>query len=268
MTENNWIKVNGILYPGVKQETQSSNIVVVLFPGFSLPMSDRDYFMSRIAKEIKDFATVYQFDIRGHGDSNVDIERLTVSMIREDYTNILNWLREKTNNKIYCIGRGIAPILFMEAAKTSQCVVDGVIGLNSYMIAPKYLKKLFKQIKEKEYYVSLEEFENNTVFKSMLRAMGTDLEYIMAEKLPREFFVQLEKLKPDDIFQNFNNKKILIYPMNDKNYTPDIIKGEEINIYQKIDWREDAMLPFNSFWQSNVINLIKNILWTWSKEND
>ena len=269
MHENKWIEKDGIVYPGIVRGPSSTDTIVILFSGLGFPMSDRDYFMSRIATEIQEFATVYQFDLRGHGDHSIDLEQTTLNGMKADICNILQEVIKECEHPVSCIARGISPLLCMQVSKElGENTICGIIGFNPYMIDNKKLKTLFYEIYSQDDLIAVEKYSMNPDFKSVLRAMGADIEYIKGESIPVEFFRELDQLEAIKIFNQFTGKKVFLYPKYDKNYTLEILQGNDITDYRELDKREDAMLPYNSFWQSESINVIKQILLNWSEDND
>jgi len=270
MYENMWLTIKDVTYPGVIRKKAQTDRIVILFSGFGFSMSDRDYFMSRIASEISEFATVYQFDIRGHGDHAIDLEQTSLSGMKEDIYQLLKVITKAHRTPIFCIGRGISPLLCMQAAGAFEInPIQGLIGFNPYMIDHFKLQQLFCEIRvNNNKYVDFEKYLNHSAFKALLRSLGADIAYVKGESILVDFFRELEKIEANTIFNRFTGKKAFLYPKHDKDYTLEVLKGNEIMKYRKLDYREDAMLPYNSFWQSEVIHLIKKILWDWSKDND
>lgn len=266
MHDNRWLAIDNIIYPGVVRAELPSDTVVILFPGFGFPMSDRDYFMSRIAIEIQSYALVYQFDLRGHGDHMFDLEQTTLSGLKQDIRSILQTIVAECGHSVFCIGRGISPLLCMNVEEESQSnLVSGIIGFNPYMIDSCQLKKIWPELnaqKEKG-FIQLGDYVKNAEVRSIFRAMGAELDYISAERLPVEFVKQLELLDPTQVFRHFCGKKAFIYPRYDQGYTMELIQDNEGMKYRKLDKRDDSMLPFNSVWQSQAIGLIKKILYDW-----
>jgi alpha-beta hydrolase superfamily lysophospholipase len=62
---------------------------VILLAGFSQPMCDVDYFMSKLARQLAGNGLfVAQVDPRGHGDSGCELANVDLDTLREDITII------------------------------------------------------------------------------------------------------------------------------------------------------------------------------------
>ena len=271
MYKHEWLTIDNIVYPCVVRGAHYSNMVVILFPGLFFPMSDRDYFMSRIASEVQRYATVYQFDLRGHGDHLYGPERTTLNGIKQDIQNILQKIVHDCGHPVFCIGRGISPLLCMQVEEESKSnLVSGVIGFNPYMLEGRHLTSIsfeFESSKHKK-LLRLCNYTNNLKFVSIMRALGAEIGYIAAESIPTTLIEQLSILDPQEVFLRFEGKKTFMFPQHDKNYTLKLIRNNDEFEYRDIDMREDSMLPYNSFWQSETIDLIQQMLYDWGENND
>lgn len=112
----------------------------VLLAGFSHPMCDMDYFMSRLARQLAAqgiFAA--QVDLRGHGDSGGKFSSVDLETLREDIRLVLNYCCRLSPDRLICVGRGLTATLLAELATEEN--VAGVAGISPYCIDPRMVQK-------------------------------------------------------------------------------------------------------------------------------
>jgi hypothetical protein len=87
----------------------------VLFAGFSQPMCDLDYFMSRLARQLTNHGFfVAQVDPRGHGDSCGRLEDVDLSTLREDINFVAQRFAALFPDLLLVVGRGLSATLIAE----------------------------------------------------------------------------------------------------------------------------------------------------------
>jgi len=105
----------------------------VLWAGFSHPMCDADYFMSKLARQLAAGGLfVAQVDPRGHGDSSGDFADVDLDTLREDIALALDHYQARFPEGLLCIGRGLAAPLLAEAAAGRD--LAGVAGVAPYFL--------------------------------------------------------------------------------------------------------------------------------------
>jgi hypothetical protein len=117
----------------------------VLFAGFSHPMCDVDYFMSKLARRLaKSGLFVAQVDPRGHGDSPGDSSSVDLDTLREDIAIVIDHYTARFPESLLCIGRGLAAPLLAEASATRS--VLGVAGVSPYCIHPQAIRSYLEEV--------------------------------------------------------------------------------------------------------------------------
>lgn len=119
--------------------------VAVLLAGFSHPMCDVDYFMSKLARALaKCGIFVAQVDPRGHGDSPGDFADVDLDTLREDVEIIIDHYSMRFPESLLCIGRGLAAPLLAEVSATKHLL--GVAGVSPYCIPPQLVERHLTEV--------------------------------------------------------------------------------------------------------------------------
>jgi hypothetical protein len=105
----------------------------VLWAGFSHPMCDADYFMSKLARQLAAGGLfVAQVDPRGHGDSPGDFADVDLDTLRDDIALVLDHYQACFPEGLLCIGRGLAAPLLAEVSAGRG--LAGVAGVAPYCL--------------------------------------------------------------------------------------------------------------------------------------
>ena len=128
---------------------------VLLLPGFSLPMCDMDYFMSRLARYLCGCGfCVLQMDIRGHGDSKGVLEDVTLDTVREDIAAGISFLSGRFGNGVIIVSRGLFAAVACEFMLDSSA--DGVAGIWPYCVPCAEAQGLLAGFSRKNSYTGIE----------------------------------------------------------------------------------------------------------------
>ncbi len=109
--------------------------VAILLPGFSHPMCDMDYFMSKLARKLSnENIFVVQVDLSGHGDSFGAFDEVNLKTIEEDILSLIAYYKFKFTGKLIFISRGLFATL--SAKFCTDASVVGIAGVAPYCISP------------------------------------------------------------------------------------------------------------------------------------
>ncbi|MCC6558909.1 MAG: alpha/beta hydrolase [Polyangiaceae bacterium] len=153
----------------------------VLLAGFSHPMCDVDYFMSRLARELaRSGLFVAQVDPRGHGDSAGELADVDLDTLREDIALAADHYSRRFPGSLLCIGRGLIATLLAEASGAGFLL--GVAGVAPYCLDPEVIREHLRGVppgaREKDAsdvfpgddYVDLRDFSDSS--RCALHALG------------------------------------------------------------------------------------------------
>lgn len=215
---------------------------VLLLAGFAQPMCDIDYFMTRLAHTlVKNKYYVMQIDPYGVGDSEGDIENVTLLTLKEDVKVAINYLQEMKFEKIVCISRGIMSL-----------ILDNVVYQNQYKckniyICPlniNYCQELYKSMcyEPKKVFEDKSENQRNDLcrMRSFLECLGAKQSYVL-----------LQKISIKKWLESIIESKYFLYPY--ENFEIKIYLGGEIE-------RGEKIMPRNYQWQNQLINDILQYL--------
>ena len=117
----------------------------VLLAGFSHPMCDVDYFMSKLARALAQSGLmVAQVDPRGHGDSPGDFSDVDLDTLREDIAIIIDHYANRFPGSLLCIGRGLVAPLLAEVSRVKGLL--GVAGVSPYCIPPQLVERHLTEV--------------------------------------------------------------------------------------------------------------------------
>lgn len=255
MKKNLWIKIEKEFYAGkfISNRESKAQLNVLVLPGFGTSMSDRDYFASRIANQLSILdVNIYMFDLNGMGDSLNDFSVITISTLKEDLSRLTNYIYAQNNKKIIIIGRGLLISLIYAC---NPELIRTIIAINPYRMNCNEVHRYIKTNAKQDNYLTANLY-NYKNFIYLLNSIGADYVNIKAESFNCKFF---EDIMTEDIFfqfQKFPIEKYYLLTGLDKGYSIEEIKEDNLVGYY-VEKRSDAFLPFNSFWQSKAIILIK-----------
>lgn len=113
-----------------------SQVAVLLIAGFSQPMCDIDYFMSRLARFLSSRGIhAFQLDPYGAGDSSGLLEEITCSTLTNSLLMGIHYIKKQGFSTVFCISRGLPAYIFSEISRSLSCNIS-VIGLNPYIGSP------------------------------------------------------------------------------------------------------------------------------------
>jgi len=196
-----WLVKNNKYLLGVSHYPDSRIIkgAVLIFPGFSLPMCDVDYFTTKLARRlVKKEMYVLQLDPFGHGDSSGSLSEVTLESLRDDALTGLEYLQKIHKSNVFCVGRGLMANIFAEAAELP--FIKGTIGINPVCIDPDVIKKLWEKTEVGVYECSKllpgSEYSNLTDFSrdklAFFEAIGARMRNIHGQYINTEIFKAME----------------------------------------------------------------------------
>jgi pimeloyl-ACP methyl ester carboxylesterase len=142
-----WVIHDNMALAAVSRQPVASqyNRAVVLIAGFSQPMCDSGYFMSKLARRLSgEGIYTLQVDPRGHGDSSGNLEDVTLDILRADIKYAVDFAGEQTGGQVFCVGRGLTATLMAEMSIGQP--LSGIAGINPYGLEPATVKEIFKEI--------------------------------------------------------------------------------------------------------------------------
>lgn len=117
----------------------------VLLAGFSHPMCDVDYFMSKLARQLaRNGLFVAQVDPRGHGDSPGDFADVDLDTLRRDIELIVDHYLARFPGNLLCMGRGLTASLLAEVSAREGLL--GVAGVAPYCIPPQVIQRQWTEV--------------------------------------------------------------------------------------------------------------------------
>lgn len=111
----------------------------VLLAGFSHPMCDLDYLMSRLARKLAAQGLLAaQVDLRGHGDSSSRLEDVDLDTLREDINTVVSHFAPMFPDQLFFIGRGLNGTLLTEQLATRPNTA--VAGISVFELPPHVMR--------------------------------------------------------------------------------------------------------------------------------
>lgn len=251
---------------------QRPNLGVVLAAGFSQPMCDTDYFMSKLARRLANSGTyVLQFDMRGHGDSSGELEDVTLQSLREDLQVAVDYARQQTGEKTLCIGRGLSLTLMAELVNISAA--DGTAGINPYCLKPYEVKKTWEGLCSEKYelsdifegtdYAALSDFSPEKI--AFFDALGADIINLHGQRISGQLFEELKSYAPDSVLELCKENALWLVPSRVNEEEADSWKPG-LKSYWMIEENKRNLLPRNPMWQYKAIDKICSWVETYKEE--
>lgn len=152
------------------QEEQNSNNAIIVVSGFSEPLIDLDYYMTKMSKYLFKLGNnVFQVDLYAHGDSTGESESITISKLKSSIVDVVDHAANNGFSSVVIISRGIIGTLMCDFFEEHP-LVSKIISINPWYYPPVKSKALHDQILEK-----------NISFQGLLQGYCKGL-----EELPQE----------------------------------------------------------------------------------
>lgn len=197
-----WIKSEGgYLDARVLSSKKKSKTGYLLVPGLFEPCCDLYYFVQEFIEELKEtdsFGLVFEFS--GNGDSFGDISSMTVSSMKQNIKDVLEYIRSQGVREIIAVGRGIGANLLNSAADDES--VKAVYMINPMVMGSNALQILENFIGD---YDNEEVYLAESVLKQLqaiLYTAGVDMSNIQEERI--SLHLLKEMLNTDDISNKDN----------------------------------------------------------------
>jgi pimeloyl-ACP methyl ester carboxylesterase len=111
----------------------------VLLSGFSHPMCDLDYLMSRLARKLAaQGLRAAQVDLRGHGDSTGRLEDVDLDTLREDINTVAAHFARMFPDQLFFIARGLSGTLLTEQLAARPNIA--VAGISLFELPPQLMR--------------------------------------------------------------------------------------------------------------------------------
>jgi len=273
MVSQGWIDSQGQLFGVVhrpneyelKNTNYKSPVGVILMAGFSLSMCDVDYFMSKLARHLaKNGSLVLQIDPYGHGDSEGNLEDVTVDTLRRDINTAIEYVRSQGIDKLYCAGRGLNATLMAEYVNTSK--VNGVAGIAPYCLNADQVLNIWHKTKCGIYdcadIIAGRDYRNATDFEedklSFFYALGVRIRNLHGQKISAKIFEGLMRYEvKETILKSTHNSCWLFYDKNGtENQQIHQWQPTEKDIYLSLDTYMHNGFRRDPLWQHNVMQKI------------
>ncbi|AJQ26589.1 serine aminopeptidase domain-containing protein [Pelosinus fermentans] len=238
---------------------------VVLIAGFSQPMCDVDYFMSKLARQLSNLGIfVLQVDPRGHGDSEGNLENVNLYTLREDLSIAVNFVAEQVGDKVFCIGRGLSATLFAEIS--SLAPIRGVVGISPYCIEPSIVSEIWANIKPGIFDVNdimpgtdYKSFSNFDIGKiAFCNAIGALPYNLHGQVMSTEILFNLFEYKPLEVLKKCKDKSLWLLSEGKDNNRIVHWHLENEKLYPNLNNYVKNAIIRDPLWQYDIIERICN----------
>jgi hypothetical protein len=191
----------------------------VLFAGFSHPMCDVDYFMSRLGRRlVNNGVFVVQVDPRGHGDSYGELADVDLDTLREDINVVTDHFAGMFPKRLLLVGRGLAATLIAE--QLGGRPQFSIAGICPYDLTPDAFGSCVHAGNAKEPsvdafalfpgndYYRLSDFDPRSV--TALKALGAMPYSVHGSRLSRSLIRQLAVFDASSVLRNGRNSGTLL----------------------------------------------------------
>lgn len=128
------------------KERKDDKTAIVLISGFSEPLCDMDYYMSKMAKYLyQQGNNVFQMDLFAHGDSTGNSEDITISKLMNSITDVINHIICNEFSSIILVSRGLMATLISDRFAEYD-IIEKIIGVNPWYFPPDKSKEICKAI--------------------------------------------------------------------------------------------------------------------------
>jgi pimeloyl-ACP methyl ester carboxylesterase len=248
--------------------TSKNNSAVVLISGFSQPMCDSGYFMSKLARRLGgEGIYTLQVDPRGHGDSPGILEDITLDILRADIKSAVDYAKEQSGGQVICVGRGLTATLMAEAGIGRT--LSGFAGINPYGLEPAIIKEIFNGIDSEVIdtadiltgndYGHFSDFNQDYI--AFFEAIGAGmLHNLVGQKIATKLIRELMEYESYPILTAFPETKFWLAADQDaergmRRWIPD--EGRERHFRTPREYREN---PFSHYplWHHHAIEMLCN----------
>ena len=244
----------------------ANNSSVILTAGFSQPMCDVDYFMSKLARTLCQHGFfVLQVDPRGHGDSSGNLEDVTLQSLYQDLEQAIRYTILKSGiDKLYCVGRGISATIFSVLSHIPE--ICGVIGINPFCISPSECELLWDELMLAKVeatniftgsdYIEYSDFDRQKIkFCDWLGALVYNLH---GQILSTDILLDLRNYNSPEILNKCQKDSLwIIYDKKDKCSVKTWDFSKDITPLS-VEHNDLGILPRDPLWQHNAIMKICN----------
>jgi pimeloyl-ACP methyl ester carboxylesterase len=245
------------------EAVRKAKAAVVLAAGFSQPMCDVDYFMSKLSRRLCDLGFfVLQFDPRGHGDSSEDIGDITLKTLYCDFEQAINFAAKQSDSEVYCVGRGLAATVF--AGLSHLPLITGVAGINPFCVTGVECSRIWDGIGSGVFeatdlfqgsdYVAYTDFDSEKV--GFCNALGALVYNLHGQVLSGDLLAELKSYDAPEVLRNCKKDALwLCYESGEKENVKELGFSGGTPCLSPLS-KDTGMLPRDPMWQHNAITKI------------
>lgn len=262
-----WIDAQGQLFGVVHRpnDTNSKRVGVILMAGFSLSMCDVDYFMSKLARQlVKQGCLILQVDPYGHGDSEGNLEDVTMETLYQNIQAAIAFIRAQNMDLVFGVGRGISATLMAEFVSSSE--LDGSMGITPYYLDPKTVKNIWGQMESGIYdctdIISGRDYRNVTDFEidklAFFYALGARMRNLHGQRISTRIFKDLINYEARDALQLSQQNTYWIFydETGEKELYMRQWNPQAEESYLSLEAYQVNAFPRDPLWQHNAIQRI------------
>ncbi len=109
-------------------------------------LSDNLLFWEFLASNLKNYYQVIRMDLRGHGDTELGNDVITIGLLADDLKNLLNEMG--IENDVDIIGFSLGGAVALDFAIRYPRMVSSLVLMSSFCRADEYLSNILNQFKE------------------------------------------------------------------------------------------------------------------------
>ena len=109
-------------------------------------LSDNLLFWEFLASNLKNYYQVIRMDLRGHGDTELGNDVITIGLLADDLKNLLNEMG--IENDVDIIGFSLGGAVALDFAIRYPRIVSSLVLMSSFCRADEYLSNILNQFKE------------------------------------------------------------------------------------------------------------------------
>lgn len=131
-------------------DNRSKKDPILVISGFSEPMQDHEYFMSKLSRNLyRNNNYVMQLDLYGHGDSSGSVSDISLEIIKNNISKAIEHIQtiEGTDKSIIIISRSLMSTILADIFN-NDFRVKYIIGINPYYPDPVKAKLLCTYIRD------------------------------------------------------------------------------------------------------------------------
>lgn len=190
---------------------KESKDLIILIAGLSSSMCDTDYFMSRLARKLyKTGRSVLQIDLFGMGDSNGDLENVSVNTIKSDIIDVFAYIHKFKFKSIIVVSRGIISTFVQDVVDKYFNNVR-TIAINPYLA---FTRCDFNSLNVNSVdYDNLSSLVSTEELDCFLMELGIKPSNLQGQKIDSEF---LKSISSDEFFSLYRVKNHKVFSFNNE----------------------------------------------------